>query len=151
MTAISPTRLLAPALLAALLAAGTVPPAEAGRLRIVQAHPGGGGSVATVAGRHGPHGGHAVRRGRTAVGPDGSATHAGRFTAANARGSIASSGTSSRDAQGHASASRQTTVTNAATGHSAQVSASYSRTDSGMSAQRTVSCHDAAGQAIACR
>lgn len=145
------TRLVAPALVAAVLAAGIAAPAEAGRLRVVKAQPGGGVSTATAAGRLGPQGGHAARRGHATVNPDGSATRTGRFKAANAHGSMASTSSASRDGQGHASASRQTTLTNAATGNSAHVSSSYKRTDDGVSAQRTVSCQDAAGHSIACR
>jgi hypothetical protein len=99
----------------------------------------------------GPYGGYATHAARNTFNPDGSATHAGRFTAANARGSVSSTSSASRDGEGNASASRQTTLTSAATGNSAHVSTSYSRTDSGVSAQRSVSCNDAAGNAIACR
>lgn len=150
-TFLSSTRFAAPALAGAVLAAGLALPAEAGRLRAVKAQPGGGVSTASVAGRLGPHGGYAARSGHATAGPDGSAAHTGRFVAANARGSITGTSSASRDGQGNASASRQTTFTNSATGNSAHVSSSYSRTDGGVSGQRTVSCQDATGQAIACR
>lgn len=144
-------RLAAPALAAALLATGIPAPAQAGRLRAVAANPDGGVTAVTGVARRGPHGGRVLRAGSTSVNADGSAAHQGRFHAANARGSVTSSGSASRDGAGNASAARETTVTSAATGNSAQIDSSYSRSDGTGSAQRSVTCYDAAGNTIACR
>lgn len=145
-------RLAAPALALAVLALGatTAPSAHAGRIRAFAAPADGGFSSFHGVARHGPRGG--VLRGRTVTTDGHGNGHvSSRAVAQGSHGSVVQAATASRDASGNASASRQATFTNAANGHTAHATTSYSRTDGAVTGQRTVTCQDAAGTTISCR
>lgn len=103
---------------------------------------GGSASRATLA-----NGGTVSRVGKFQKNADGSATRQGAFSASGARGDVTSSGSTTRNADGTVSVSRDTQATNSATGNSANVSTTY---QSGQGVTRTVTCTDAAGAAIPC-
>jgi len=176
----SSLRPCAPALLALALAGAWAPPASAMRIRTAAAGPEGhtahtavarrgpyGGGVVrgrtvstdghgnanidTRAAARGPEGGRGTRSANTTLAADGSATHHGEISAANARGTFDSTSAASRDAAGNVSASRDSTLTSKATGNSAHASTSYTRTDEGIDVQRSVTCRDAGGNTIPCR
>jgi len=143
-------RFVQAASIAALLAATCVPSAHAARLRVVSA---GGGTrhASTAVVRQGPAGGTVARSRSTERNADGSAATSSSLSAANARGSITRTTSATRDGAGDASASRVTTLTNASNGHTAQVSTNVNRSPSGATSERSISCMDASGAAIACR
>jgi hypothetical protein len=98
--------------------------------------------------RHNAEGGAtAARAGTTTRNADGSASHRGEGAAEGARGSVESTGSATRSADGQVTQGRTTTVTNAATGNSAQTTGSYS-SDGGRN--RTTACFNSAGASIAC-
>jgi hypothetical protein len=101
------------------------------------------GSVSTT----GPNGATAVRNGQASRSADGSAERSGSFAATGAKGSVESSGSSSKTADGSVNASRNTTATSAATGNSVQSTASYNQATG---VTRSTTCYDAAGTAMSC-
>jgi hypothetical protein len=107
------------------------------------------GSVTSASGAvaRGPNGGRGARASTTTVNPDGSATHQGGFVAEGAQGSVASSGSAARNADGTYSGARSTQATSATTGATYKGSTSY---DSTTGVTRTATCTDAAGAAIVC-
>lgn len=105
------------------------------------------GSISAASGgafklNNGAYGGRAST---TTVNPDGSASHQGGFSASGVNGSINSSGSASRNPDGTYAGSRTTNASNAA-GDTYSGSTSYSNG----SFTHTGTCHDAAGNTIAC-
>lgn len=151
--------------------------ADAAGQRVVRANAGGGATANTAITRQGPQGGTRVRnratstdgqgnastagsntttgpRGATAVrsgqasrSADGSAQRAGSFAASGAKGTVNSSGSSSRSADGTVTAERSSNLTGAATGNSVQTNATYNPTTG---VTRNTSCYDAAGASMSC-
>ncbi len=146
-------RMLSPFALSALfaaLAAGAfaAPDAAAAGRHVLRPNAAGGITATNMRAVRGPYGGYAARAGATAFHPDGSASHLGAFSAAGARGSVASSGGAVRDAAGQVTQSRTTTATSALTGNTVQRSTSYS---SATGLTRSATCYSAAGAVIPCR
>ena len=136
------------ALTLALVGAGfTATAAEAASRRVVDPNPQGGVTATTVAAHRGANGATALRAGKTATAADGTMHHASAIRAQSAKGSVQSSGSSSRDAAGDLTQARSSTITSAATGDTMKTSSSYSK-DTGRT--RSASCYDANGGNIAC-
>lgn len=109
----------------------------------------GNGDVTTSRGTafRGPNGGSGTRYGSNTVNADGNASHQSGLSASGERGSVETSGSASRSADGTVQQSRNTTLTNASTGNTMNVSESYSK---GSGVTRSASCSDASGNAIPC-
>jgi hypothetical protein len=95
----------------------------------------------------GPNGAKGVRGSTTTVNPDGSATRRGGFAASGENGSVQSSGSSSRSTDGSYTGQRSTTATSANTGNTYNSTTTY---DPATGVNRTVTCTNASGAAIAC-
>ncbi len=118
-----------------------------GRGRAVTTNESGATTVRRGGAFKGANGATGGRQSSATVNPDGSATRSGRFGATGSRGSVASTGSSTRNADGTYSGNRSTTATNRATGNTYSGSTSY---DSTNGVNRTATCKDAAGNTIAC-
>lgn len=168
-------RLCLAALLGAALVAAA--PAQAGRVRNSHANAEGGTTRSVVAARGGEAasavrghrlvtdgqgnarrrsaaagetagGGRWQRAGETTRQADGSAAHRSAFSASGPRGTVQSSGSATRSADGHVEQSRSTTATSATTGNSRTSTTRYD-SDSGLS--RSATCFDASGASIPCK
>jgi hypothetical protein len=177
MTTLFSATALTTALTCALLATGFATPTEAASRHAVRTHADGGTTAAKTITRQGPQGGTrvrnrsttadgqgnastaggasttgpngatAVRSGRASRSADGSAQRSGEFAASGAKGSVQTSGSSSKTADGAVNASRNTTATSATTGNSVQSTASYNQATG---VTRSTTCYDAAGAAMSC-
>jgi len=94
------------------------------------------------------NGGTSARARSTTVNPDGSLSHSGQYAGTGPRGSVNSSGSVSRDANGDWTGGRTTTATNATTGNSYQGSTTIDPATG--RPVHTGTCYDASGAAIAC-
>jgi hypothetical protein len=175
-TTLSVTALSA-ALTCTLLAAGFATPAEAASRNVARTHADGGATATKSVTRQGPQGGTrvrnrstiadgqgnastmgsasttgpngatAVRSGQASRSADGSAQRSGTFSASGTKGSVESSGSSSKTADGTVNASRNTSATSAATGNSVQSTASYNQATG---VTRSTTCYDASGAIMSC-
>ena len=94
--------------------------------------------------------GNGSRAGRVStatVNPDGSASREGGFKASGGKGTLSSSGKSSRSADGEGSGTRTTTATSSSTGNTYEGSATYSKKGG---VTHTGVCKDASGAEITC-
>ncbi len=96
---------------------------------------------------HTPAGASEARAGTTYHGADGSVQHSGGLAASGRRGSVTSSGGHTVGADGNVTQSRNTTLTNSATGNAYQGSTSYDQTNG---VTHSATCYDAAGSEIDC-
>jgi hypothetical protein len=78
---------------------------------------------------------------------DGSLQHQSGIDAQTAKGSVQSSGSASRDANGQVTQNRTTHATSATTGNSVQSTSSY---NSATGRTRTTNCYNSTGASIAC-
>ena len=96
-----------------------------------------------------PNGGTSARASSTTVNPDGSVSRNGQYTGTGPRGSVDSSGSVTRDANGPWSGGRTTSATNAATGNSYQGSTTIDPATG--KPVHSGTCYDASGAVISCR
>lgn len=121
--------------------------ANARTRRVVEHGADGSTTARTGAAVVGPHGTAAVRQGQSTRNADGTASHRSAIAAQGDRGTLQSSGTATRSADGSVTQGRTTTATSAATGNSVQASSTYNP-DTGRT--RSASCFDASGAPMAC-
>lgn len=103
---------------------------------------GASGAAATTA-----NGGRFNRAGTFSRSADGSSTRQGGYQASGQQGSIVSSGSSTRNADGTVYGDRNTQINNAKTGINKDIDTSYA---TGQGVTRTATCTDAMGVSVAC-